>query len=97
MKPEIIEFKNEEVALYDLPQTEEGNTLCNIDIAGLFRLSNKEKVLMVVLPQHSNEVPVLINVGLNDREISKSIDILTTAQTYGVEHVGNIRALHTGT
>jgi hypothetical protein len=93
MKPEVIDYKGQEVAIYDIPKTDEWEPRCSIDVAGEGLWAGKEKAIIVLLPQHSNETPTVINIGLTQHEITKSIDILNHARKCGDQDAGNVKSI----
>jgi hypothetical protein len=73
--PEYIEVNGQEVERYTYLQADDGDPRCKIDVQGEGIWTGKTKALIVIMPHYDNDKPTLINVGLNNKEISRAIDL----------------------
>jgi hypothetical protein len=71
---EYIEVNGQEVEKYEYLHTEDGQPRVNVEILGEAIWSKKTKALIILMPQYDNDVPQVINIGLDDKEIRKAID-----------------------
>jgi hypothetical protein len=79
--PEYIEVNGQEVERHTYILSEqdkeagEQEPRVKIDVDGEIVRSGKTKALIVIMPQYDNDIPQLINVGLDNKEISTAIDL----------------------
>jgi hypothetical protein len=79
--PEYIEVNSQEVERHTYILSEqdkeagEQEPRVKIDVDGEIVRSGKTKALIVIMPHYDNDKPTLINVGLNNKEISAAIDL----------------------
>ena len=78
---EYIEIDGQEVEKYEYllsdnqRATGEQEPRCAIDIQGEAIWSGKTKALIVIMPHYDNDIPQIINVGLDHKGIEKALDI----------------------
>ncbi len=78
---EYIEIDDQEVEKYEYILNNEDREAgeqephVKIDVDGEILRSGKTKALIIIMPHYDNDIPQIINVGLDHKGIEKALDI----------------------
>jgi hypothetical protein len=73
--PDYLEVNGQDIERYTYLVTDDGEPRCSIDIQGEAIWSGKTKALIVIMPHYDNDIPQVINVGLDNTGIEYAINI----------------------
>jgi hypothetical protein len=72
---EYIDVDGQEVEKIEYLITDDGEVRIDFDIQGESHITGKTKALIIIMPQCINDIPQVINVGLELEEIQDAISI----------------------
>ena len=73
--PGYLDVDGQDIEKYEYLRDDEGETKVSIDVQGEAVWTGKTKALIVIMPQYINDIPQVINVGLELEEIQEAINI----------------------